>query len=115
MDNSRRGSRCPLAATVSRSSRCLQGICMSRQSQILFLSAVGFFIVHVWCAAQTRPRFYVPSERRGVTTFSNTHTHRCSMPMPGIEPGAFPWRRLMLTIRLQFRSFVFEEYSILTL
>ena len=37
---------------------------MSRQSQILFLSDVGIFIVHVWCATQTRPRFNVPSERR---------------------------------------------------
>ena len=42
---------------------CLQGICMSRQSQILFLSDVGIFWVHVWCASQTRPRFNVPSER----------------------------------------------------
>ena len=44
--------------------QCLKGICMSRQSQIRFLSDVGIFIVHAWCVAQTRPRFNVPSERR---------------------------------------------------
>ena len=37
-------------------------ICLSRQSQILFLSDIGIFIVHVWWATQTRPRFNVPSE-----------------------------------------------------
>ena len=38
---------------------CLH-ICMSRQSQILFLSDVGIFLVHDCCATQTRPRFDVP-------------------------------------------------------
>ena len=56
--------------TSSRSAALLKvfAVCMSRQSQILFLSDVGIFIVHVWCATQTRPRFNVPSERRGTTT-----------------------------------------------
>ena len=66
---------------------------------ILFLSDVGIFIVHAWCATQTRPRFNVPSERRGVTSFSNTQNHRCTMPGPGIEPGPFPWETVMLTTR----------------
>ena len=50
---------------------CLH-ICLSRQSQILFLSDVEIFIVHVWYATQSRPWFNVLSERRGVTTFRNT-------------------------------------------
>ena len=88
-----------LNSTLSRRDKCsaqtfiffvLLRICLSRQSQILFLSAVGIFTVHVWCATQTRPRFNVPSERRGITTFSNTQNHRCTMPGPGIEPGPFP-------------------------
>jgi len=60
-EKSRRGSRCPVAAMVSHSSRCLQ---------VLYEPAVTnslpqkIFIVHVWCTAQTRPRFSVPSERR---------------------------------------------------
>ena len=66
---------------------------------ILFLSDVGIFIVHVWCATQTRPRFYVPSERRGVTSFSNTQIHSCTMPGPGIEPGPLPWEAVILTTR----------------
>ena len=74
-------------------------VCISRQSQILFLSDVRIFIVHAWCVTQTRPRFNVPSERRGVTTFSNTQTHRCTMPGPGIEPGPFPWKARVLTTR----------------
>ena len=96
------GSGCPHAAPVERSSfffSCLQGICMSRESQNLFLSDVRIFWVHVWCATQTRPRFNVPSERRGVTTISNTQTHRCTMPGPGIEPGPFPWNARVLTTR----------------
>ena len=38
---------------------------------------VGVFIVHVWCATQTRPRFNVSSEGRGATPVSSTriHTH----------------------------------------
>ena len=87
--------------TCSRSAALLKvcAVCMSRQSQILFLSDVGIFIVHAWCVTQTRPRFNVPSERRGVTTFSNTQTHRCTMPGPGIEPGPFPWKARVLTTR----------------
>ena len=100
-ENSRRGSRCPLAAThYGALLRCLQGICMSRQSQIRFLSDVGIFIVHAWCVTQTRPRFNVPSERRGITSFSNTQFHRCTMPGPGIEPGPFPWEASSLTTEL---------------
>ena len=51
--------------TCSRSAALLKvcAVCMSRQSQILFLSDVGIFIVHVWCATQTRPQFNVPSKR----------------------------------------------------
>ena len=40
---------------------------MHRQSHIIFLSDVGIFIthiVHVWFATETRPRFYIPSDRR---------------------------------------------------
>ena len=79
----------------------VRAVCMSRQSQILFLSDVGIFIyiVHAWCVTQTRPRFNVPSERRGVTRFSNTKTHRCTMPGPGIEPGPFLWKARVLTTR----------------
>ena len=77
---------------------CLQVSVWAGSHIILFLSAVGFFIVHVWCATQTRPRFYVPSERRDVTIFSNKHTQRSTMQGPGIEPGPFPLRRQMLTI-----------------
>merc|ERR1712115_22840 len=39
---------------------------------------------------QTGPRFNVPSERRGITTFSNTQSHGCTVPGPGIEPGPLP-------------------------
>ena len=49
---------------------------------------------------QTRPRFNVPSEQRGVTSFSNTQSHRCTMPRPGIEPRPFPRERRSLTTRL---------------
>ena len=93
-ENSMCGSRCPPAAPVERSSfffsfSCLQGICMSRQSQILFLSDVGIFTVHVWCATQTRPRFNVPSERRGTTTWV---VHKSTpAPCPGRESN--PGRR----------------------
>ena len=68
--------------------RCLQ-FCMSRQSQILFLSDVGIFIVHVWCATQTRPRFNVPSERRGTTTWVVHPYPTSTKPRAGLEPGTF--------------------------
>ena len=74
-------------------------ICINRQSQILFLGAVGIFIAHVWCATQTRPRFNVPSERRGVTTFNITQIHKCTMPGPGFKPGPFSWEAKDLTTR----------------
>ena len=69
---------------------CLH-FCMSRQSQILFLSDVVIFIVHVWCATQTRPRFNVPSERRDTTTWVVHPYPTCTMPGPGIEPKPFGW------------------------
>ena len=62
---------------------------MSRQSQILFLSDVGVFIVHVWCATQTRPRFNVPSERRSTTTRVGHPYPSGTGPGPGFEPGTF--------------------------
>ena len=55
-------------------------------------------------ATQTRPRFNVPSERRGATLMSNTqdpHPH-----WPGIEPGPLAWEADVLTTpkgsRLEF-------------
>ena len=68
---------------------CLQGICMSRQSQILFLSDVGIFIVYVWCATQTRPRSNVQFERCSITTCV---THK-SIPAPFPGRGSNPGRR----------------------
>ena len=50
-------------------------------------------------ATQTRPRFYVPSERRGATLMSDTqspHRHR-----PGFEPGPLAWEAATLTIAPQ--------------
>lgn len=77
--------------TSSRSAALLKvcAVCMTRQSQILFLSDVGIFIVHDWRVTQTRPRFNVPSERRGTTTWV-VHPYPCgTMPGPGFEPGTF--------------------------
>ena len=51
--------------------RCLQGICMSLQLQILFLSDVGIFIVHAWCATQTRPQFNI-QRRKGKPLVCNS-------------------------------------------
>ena len=49
-------------------------------------------------ATQTRPRFYVSSDRRGATLMSNTqdpHPH-----WPGNEPGPLAWEADVLTTGL---------------
>ena len=60
-------------------------------------------------ATQTRPRFYVPSERRGATLMSNTqdpHPH-----WPGIEPGPLAWEADVLTTGLSRLSEGLIEYE----
>ena len=64
-----------------------------RPSQIRF---VWIFLVHVsWLSAtQTRPLFYVPSERRSDTSFCKKNQQLV------VEPGTLPWEASARTTEL---------------
>ena len=49
-------------------------------------------------ATQTRPRFYVPSERRGVTLMSNTHYPHQHCPSRGSNPGPLAWEAKIIPL-----------------
>ena len=80
---------------------CVCHICMYWTPRLSLGHPGSFRSAHILkcMRTQTGPRFNVPSERRGITTFSNTQSHGCTVPGPGIEPGPLPWESLILTTR----------------
>ena len=63
-------------------------------------------------ATQTRPRFYVPSERRGVTLMSNTHYPHQHCPSRGSNPGPLAWEAKIIPLdqRCLYFSFNWDAF-----